>query len=96
MTTPSMNFKHIEAIALAVTDFDRAIHFYTDTLSLPPAFEDGKQVGNKVGDTVLLFKSDWYAQPSDALNPRVTLETGDARGTEAALRVPKGWPLRIR
>jgi catechol-2,3-dioxygenase len=85
MTTPSMNFMHVKAIALAVTDFERAIHFYTHTLSLPPAFEDGKQVGNKVGDTVLLFKTDWYAQPSTALNPRVTLETEDARSTEGAL-----------
>ena len=86
MTTSSMNFLHVEAIALAVTDLERAIHFYTDTLSLPPAFEEGKQVGNKLGDTVLLFKTDWYARPSDALNPRVTLETTDALGTEAALR----------
>jgi catechol 2,3-dioxygenase-like lactoylglutathione lyase family enzyme len=86
MTTPSMNFLHVKAIALAVTDFERAIHFYTDTLSLPPAFEDGEQVGNKVGNTELLFKADWYAQPSTALNPRVTLETEDAHGTEGALR----------
>ncbi len=86
MTTPSIKFLHAKAIALAATDFARAIRFYTDTLSLPPAFEDGKQVGNKVGETVLLFKTDWYARPSDALNPRVTLETEDARGTETALR----------
>jgi catechol 2,3-dioxygenase-like lactoylglutathione lyase family enzyme len=86
MTTPSMNFLHVKGIALAVTNLERAIHFYTDTLSLPPAFEEGKQVGNKLGDTVLLFKTDWYARPSDALNPRVTLETTDAIGTEATLR----------
>lgn len=86
MTTPSINFLHVKAVALAVTNFDRAIHFYTDTLSLPPAFEGGKQVGNKLGDTVLMFKSDWYAQPSDALNPRVTIETEDAASTEASLR----------
>ena len=86
MSSPAMNFRHVKAIALAVTDLDRAMHFYTDTLSLPPAFEEGKQVGNKLGNAVLLFKTDWYAQPSDALNPRVTIETDDARGTEAALR----------
>jgi catechol 2,3-dioxygenase-like lactoylglutathione lyase family enzyme len=86
MATPSMNFLHVKGIALAVTNLERAFHFYTDTLSLPPAFEEGKQVGNKLGDTVLLFKTDWYARPSDALNPRVTLETTDALGTEAALR----------
>ena len=86
MSSPAVNFRHVKAIALAVTDLDRAMHFYTDTLSLPPAFEEGKQVGNKLGNAVLLFKTDWYAQPSDALNPRVTIETDDARGTEAALR----------
>ncbi|GAO35583.1 glyoxalase [Sulfuricella sp. T08] len=86
MTTPPMKLLRIKAIALAVTDLDRAIHFYTDTLSLRPAFEEGKQVGNYLGDTVLMFKKDWYAQPSDALNPRVTIETEDARSTESALR----------
>ena len=86
MTTASMKLMHVKGITLAVTDFERAINFYTDTLSLPPAFEDGKQVGNKVGNTVLLFKTNWYAQPSAALNPRVTLETEDARATETALR----------
>ena len=78
MSSPAVNFRHV--------NLDRAMHFYTDTLSLPPAFEEGKQVGNKLGNAVLLFKTDWYAQPSDALNPRVTIETDDARGTEAALR----------
>jgi hypothetical protein len=33
-----------------------------------------------------MFKADWYAQSSATLNPRVTLETEDARATEAALR----------
>lgn len=87
MTGPSMHFRHIEAIALSVTNLERAIHFYSDTLSLPPALEDGRQVGSRLGDTVLLFKTNWYAQPSDAPNPRVTIETDDARDTEAALRV---------
>jgi catechol 2,3-dioxygenase-like lactoylglutathione lyase family enzyme len=86
MTTPSVKFLHIKVIALAVSNLERAIRFYTDTLSLRPAFEEGRQVGNFIGDTVLMFKADWYAQPSDALNPRVTIATEDARGTEAALR----------
>jgi len=86
MTTPSINFLNIEVIALAVNDLERAMHFYTDILSLRPAFEDGKQVGNRLGNTVLMFKKDWYALPSDALNPRVTIKTEDARGTEASLR----------
>lgn len=86
MTSPALNLLSIKAIALAVTNLERAIQFYTETLSLRPAFEDGKQVGNHLGHTVLLFKTDSYAQPSTALNPRVTIQTDDARSTEATLR----------
>lgn len=86
MNTPPIKLLCIKAIALAVTDFERAIRFYTDTLSLRPAFEEDRQVGNYLGDTILMFKKDWYAQPSDALNPRVTIETEDARSTESTLR----------
>lgn len=86
MTSPALNFVNIKAIALAVTDFERALRFYTDTLSLRPAFEEGKQVGNHLGDAVLLFKTDSSAQPSATLNPRVTVQTDDARSTEATLR----------
>jgi catechol 2,3-dioxygenase-like lactoylglutathione lyase family enzyme len=69
-----------------VTNFEHAIQFYTETLSLRPAFEQGKQVGNHLGHTVLLFKTDSDAPPPVALNPRVTIQTEDARSTEAALR----------
>jgi len=86
MTSPTLKFTHIGAVALAVNDFERAIDFYTNTLSLPPAYEEGKRVGNQIGDTVLMFKTDWYAKPSDNLNPRLTLETENALDTEAALR----------
>jgi len=86
MTAASMNFKSIKAIALSVTDFDRALHFYTDVLSLRPAYEDGKPVGNHLGNSILLLKPNWNVAPSDTLNPRVTIETEDARSTEAALR----------
>jgi catechol 2,3-dioxygenase-like lactoylglutathione lyase family enzyme len=86
MTLPALNLLNIKAIALAVNDLERAVQFYTDTLSLRPAFEDGKQVGNHLGHTVLLFKTDSSAEPSATLNPRVTIQTDDARGTEAMLR----------
>lgn len=86
MTLPALNFLNIKALALAVSDLDRAMRFYTDTLSLRPAYEDGKRVGNHLGHTVLLFKTDLPVQPSSTLNPRVTIETDDARGMEAALR----------
>ena len=85
MTLADLKFINIKAIALPATDFERALRFYTDTLSLRPAFEDGKQVGNHLGDAVLLFKTD-AGQPSTSLNPRVTVQTDDARKMEAALR----------
>lgn len=80
------NFINVKAIALAVTDFDRAIKFYTETLALRPAYEAGKQVGNHLGHTVLLLKADTDAQPSATLNPRVTIQTEDAPALEATLR----------
>jgi catechol 2,3-dioxygenase-like lactoylglutathione lyase family enzyme len=86
MTLPALNLQNVKAIALAVTNFERAIQFYTETLSLRPAFEQGKQVGNHLGHTVLLFKTNSDAQPSVALNPRVTIQTEDAPSTEVALR----------
>ena len=85
MTPPDLNLVNIKAIALAVTDLERALRFYTDTLSLRPAFEGDKQVGNHLGDAVLLFKTD-AGQPSATLNPRVTIQTDDAHSMEAALR----------
>jgi len=86
MKQPALNLQNVKAIALAVSNFERAIQFYTETLSLRPAFEDGKQVGNHLGHTVLMFKTDSDAQPSASLNPRITIETEDAYRTEAALR----------
>lgn len=85
MPHPDLNFMGVKALALAVTDFDRAMRFYTDTLSLQPAFEDGKQVGARLGDAIVFLKTD-ASQPSATLNPRVTLETDDARRMEATLR----------
>ena len=67
MNSPALNLLNVKAIALAVTDLERAMQFYTDTLSLRPAFEAGKQVGNHLGHTVLLFKTDSPGQPSAAL-----------------------------
>ncbi len=86
MTSPALTFQNVKALALAVTDLDRAFRFYTETLSLRPAFEEGKQVGNHLGDTVLLFKADSSTRPSADLNPRVTIQTQDAYRMEASLR----------
>jgi catechol 2,3-dioxygenase-like lactoylglutathione lyase family enzyme len=86
MTSPALNLQNVKALALPVADLERALRFYTETLSLRPAFEEGKQVGNHLGDTVLLFKVGSDVQPSDALNPRVTIQTEDAYSAEATLR----------
>jgi catechol 2,3-dioxygenase-like lactoylglutathione lyase family enzyme len=86
MTAPALSLMNVKALALGVTDLERAIRFYTDTLSLRPAFEEGKQVGNHLGHTVLLFKSGPETPPSTTLNPRVTILTDDAHSTEATLR----------
>lgn len=86
MTSPELKLASIKVLALAVTDFDRALRFYTETLSLLPAHEDGKPVGVHLGHTILMLKTDLPAQPSASLNPRVTILTDDARSTEIALR----------
>lgn len=86
MTAPTLNLASIKVLALAVTDFDRAMRFYTDTLALSPAHEDGKPVGVHLGHTILMLKTDLPAQPSVTLNPRVTILTDDARSTEVVLR----------
>ncbi|HLO65152.1 MAG TPA: VOC family protein [Azonexus sp.] len=86
MTAAALNLVRIKVLALAVTDFERAMRFYTETLSLPAAYEDGKPVGVGLGHTTLMFKSDSALPPSETLNPRVTIETADARGAEILLR----------
>jgi len=85
MTLSTLTFVNIKAIALAVTDFERATRFYTDTLGLRPAFEGDQQVGVHLGDAVVLLKTD-AGQPSTTLNPRITLQTDDAYRMESALR----------
>lgn len=85
MTQTALNLQNVKALALPVTDFNRAVKFYTETLSLRPAYEDGKQVGNHLGHTVLLFKTDSAARPSANLSPRITIQTPDALAAQAAL-----------
>lgn len=86
MSTSTIDFQRIKVIALAVTDKIRAENFYGETLGLEPAFEGEAQVGFLLGQTILMLKDNWYAQPSEMLNPRITIATGHAPDTEAALR----------
>ncbi len=81
-----LGFQRIKVIALAAADKTRAERFYGEVLGLPPAFEGDMQVGYFLGQTILMLKDNWYGQPSDKLNPRITIATDHAPATEAALK----------
>jgi catechol 2,3-dioxygenase-like lactoylglutathione lyase family enzyme len=85
MSTSPLGFLHVKVIAFSVVDLDRANFFYQETLGLRPAFEGDEPVGWQLGSTILMLKPDWYAPPTAAPNPRVTIATENARQTEAAL-----------
>lgn len=86
MNTSPLGFRCVKVIAVSVTDSDRAKRFYGETLGLPPEYENREQVGYRVGQTILMLKANSETSPTEAPNPRVTLETENARETEAALR----------
>lgn len=86
MSAPPLGFIRVKVIAFSVRNLDRANFFYQETLGLAPAFEGAEPVGWRLGDTILMLKPNWYAPPTDAPNPRVTIATENARQTEAALR----------
>lgn len=81
-----VGFQHIKAVALAVTDRGRAEKFYSETLDLAPAFEDGRQAGFSLGQTILLLKDSWYGTPTEMPNPRITIATDDAMAIESVLK----------
>ena len=84
----ALGFQRLKVVALAATDLARAKRFYGETLGFPPAFEGKRQVGYSFGNVILMLKSapdGWYAQPSDQLNPRMTLASDDALQTECEL-----------
>jgi catechol 2,3-dioxygenase-like lactoylglutathione lyase family enzyme len=86
MSAQSLGFRCVKVIALSVVDLERAKKFYGETLGLPPAYEENEQVGYTVGDTILMLKADWDQAPTKTPNPRVTVQTDDARETEKDLR----------
>ena len=86
MQTSPLGFLRIKVIALSTLDIERAHKFYRDTLSLAPASEGDTEVGYFLGQTILMLKTNWYAPPSDKLNPRITIATEHAPDTEKALR----------
>ncbi len=83
-----LNFIRVKGIALAVTDLDRANRFYGQTLALPPDTIRNMASAYLIGDAIVMLKpkEEWYAIPTDQLNPRITVETQDAFATEAALK----------
>src|SRR5882762_9703629 len=86
MTPSPFGFLRVKVIALAVQDLDRANRFYGETLDLPPAYEGDEQVGYLLGGTIFMLKANWYAAPTEAPNPRITIATQSAPETEKALR----------
>jgi catechol 2,3-dioxygenase-like lactoylglutathione lyase family enzyme len=86
MNTSPLGFRCVKVIALSVLDFDRANKFYGETLGLEPAYENKEQVGYVLGQTILMLKANADVPPTEAPNPRVTMETENARETEKGLR----------
>ncbi|MFY9986401.1 MAG: VOC family protein [Chthoniobacterales bacterium] len=86
MTAKPLQFHRVRVVAVSVLDSDRANKFYAETLGLPPAYEEKEQVGYLVGETILMLKAGWDQPPVQNPNPRITVETDDARETEKALR----------
>ena len=86
MNTSPLGFRCVKVIALSVLDFDRANKFYGETLGLEPAYENKEQVGYVLGQTILMPKVNAEVPPTEAPNPRVTIETENARETEKGLR----------
>ena len=84
--TSPLGFRCVKVMALSVLDFDRANKFYGETLGLPPEYENKEQVGYLIGQTILMLKANWDVPPTQTPNPRVTIETEDARETEKGLR----------
>lgn len=83
-----LGFQRLKVVALAATDLARARRFCGETLALPPAFEDKRQVGYTLGNVIVMLKSvpeGWYARPSTQLNPRLTVATDHAPDTEREL-----------
>lgn len=88
MNTDALHFVQVKAVALAVTDVERARRFYKETLGLPPTDVSGIENAFLIGNVYLLLKpeEEWYGKPTDELNARITLEVQDAYATEKALR----------
>jgi catechol 2,3-dioxygenase-like lactoylglutathione lyase family enzyme len=75
----------VKVIAVGVNDLSRANRFYKETLGLPVRALNAQEEGYLLGGTCLILKEDWYGKPTDAPNPRVTIEVASAVQFEKAL-----------
>ena len=82
----SIKFLGVKAVALPIVDSSRADNFYGKVLGLPAANHPGEPYGYLIGDTILLLKPEWYADPSTKPSPRVTLQVDDARSLVKTLK----------
>ncbi|MDH4026719.1 MAG: hypothetical protein OEU57_15050 [Desulfuromonadales bacterium] len=82
----SMEFLGVKAVALPVIDVARADNFYGKVLGLLAANHPGEPYGYLLGETILLLKQDWYAEPSSEPSPRITLQVDDARSLVKTLK----------
>jgi len=85
-STKNIEFLGVKAVALPVNDSARADNFYGKVLGLPAANHPGEPHSYLLGETILLLKSNWYADPSTEPSPRITLQVNDARSLEKTLR----------
>jgi len=76
----------VKAVALPVIDAARAENFYGEVLGLTAANQPGEPYGYLLGETILLLKPDWYAEPSAEPSPRITLQVDDARSVVKILK----------
>jgi catechol 2,3-dioxygenase-like lactoylglutathione lyase family enzyme len=83
-----LDFVRVKAVALAVSDVERAKRFYRETLGLPPDTLRNIDSAVLIGDVIVLLKpqEEWYGRPTEELNARITVEVKDAYATEKALR----------
>lgn len=79
-------FLGVKAVALPVVDVARADKFYGKVLGLPAANQPGEPYGYLLGETILLLKQNWYAEPSLEPSPRITLQVDDARSLVKTLK----------
>jgi catechol 2,3-dioxygenase-like lactoylglutathione lyase family enzyme len=87
----ALGFVQVKAVALAVSNAERAKRFYGEILGLPPASDPEMGLAFMLGGVFLLLKpqEDWYGKPTEELNARITLEVEDAFVTEKGL-IAKG------